>query len=230
MSKEASGDSQAIFEAWIFCANCKQNFQGALDLEMARRSWRRNRSSEARGLPYNSTRYLAGCLGENREFDAANQLVDDLSKCVVTKEGLLQLKYLRADLQIRNDQKLEGLGLLRAMLPEAAKARHVNPMLYIQVRMLLSTVFCHLGRYQDAHEAVAELVAFAKAKFGLEHRSTLAVVKTYAHACAKLGRVKEAKADFEDVLTTEARVFGREHPDTQTTRHVMRSYGLAVPF
>ena len=45
---------------------------------------------------------------------------------------------------------------------------------------------------------------------------------TYATACAKLGRVEEAKATSEDVLTTQTRVFGREHPYTQETgRYVL---------
>ena len=50
-------------------------------------------------------------------------------------------------------------------------------------------------------------------------------MRTYAVARAKLGRVEEAKANFEDVLTIETRVFGRDHPQTQDTLKCMRFYG-----
>ena len=72
-----------------------------------------------------------------------------------------------------------------------------------------------------------EAVAFAKAKFGLEDPRTLTVRKNYASACVKLGRVEEAKAIFEDVLTTQTRVLGRDHPYTQSTLESMRYYGFA---
>ena len=72
-----------------------------------------------------------------------------------------------------------------------------------------------------------ELVAFAKAKFGLEDPRTLEAVKSYATACAGLGRVEEAKANFEDVLTTQTRVLGRDHLETQGTRQTMRLFGFA---
>ena len=87
MTKEASGDHQAIYDSWNECGNCKQNFTGALDLEMTRRFWRRYRSSKDLDLRYNSTRTLAGCLGDDGEVDAANQLLDEASKCVCSTEA-----------------------------------------------------------------------------------------------------------------------------------------------
>ena len=45
-SKEASRDPQAVFDAWTECGNCKQNFQGALWVEMSRYFWRRHRASQ----------------------------------------------------------------------------------------------------------------------------------------------------------------------------------------
>ena len=82
----------------------------------------------------------------------------------------------------------------------------------------MTNVLCCLGRYQEAHEAAVELVAFTKATFGLEDVRTLAVRNTYAGTCTKIGRVEEAKATFEDVLTIETRILGRDHPETQDTR------------
>lgn len=40
----------------------------------------------------------------------------------------------------------------------------------------------------------------------------------YATAGANLGRVEEAKAIFEDVLSTKTRILGHDHPYTQETR------------
>ena len=75
----------------------------------------------------------------------------------------------------------------------------------------------------------AESVAFAKATFGREDPRTLTATKMYATACLALGRIEEAKANFEDVLTIETRLLGREHPDTQHTRRAMQYFGFAEP-
>ena len=228
-SKEASGDLQTIFDGWNNCGNCKQNFQGALGLEMDRRFWRRHRSSQNIMLRYNSTRRLAVTLGNHDEVDVANQLVDEASTCAGNNtEILLDLKLYRADLRIENGQKLEGLGLLKAMLP-AAKAYTTNPKLYCQAMLLTVDVLLDLDRNQEAHEAAADLVVFSKANCGLEDPKTLRAMSMYACACARLGRMDESKANFKDVLTIQTRVLGREHSDTQVTWQNMRVCGFAEP-
>ena len=73
------------------------------------------------------------------------------------------------------------------------------------------------------------LVAFTKANHGMEDRRTLIARRKFAVACAKLGRVEEAKANFEDILTIETRVLGRDHRSTQETRQDMQLYGFAEP-
>ena len=93
----------------------------------------------------------------------------------------------------------------------------------------LAYVLLHLNRNQEAHEMATVLVAFAKAKWGPEDHETLTAVHTYAVTCAKLGRVEEAKTTFENVLTTQTRILGRDHPDTQITRRNMRFYGFVEP-
>ena len=128
----------------------------------------------------------------------------------------------------KNDQKLEALGLLQAMLPEA-KMYTADPDLYGLTMQQIADMLLHLDRNQEAHEAAAEAVAFCKAKFGLENPKTLIAMHTYAVAYASLGRLEEAKANFEDVLATETRVLGREHPYTQETVRDMRNFGFTVP-
>ena len=141
---------------------------------------------------------------------------------------LLDLKLLRANMLSDDDRKLEALELLQAMMPEA-KVCTANPVLYFRTIHEIAEALLYLHRNQEAHEIATELVAFAKATFGLEHQLTLAAVKTYALACATLGRVEEAKANAQEALTIETRVMGREHPDTQTTRRHMRALGFAEP-
>ena len=90
----------------------------------------------------------------------------------------------------------------------------------------LASVLIDLDRCHEAHKAAVELVPYNKAKFGLEHPRTLEALKTYAITCAMLDRLEEAKTKFEDVLTGETRVLGPDHPWTQDTRCLMRSYGF----
>ena len=229
MSKEASGNFDAVWKAWTRCGNCKQTFEGSLELGMLRCLWRCHRSSQDLGLRFNSSTALANCLGNNGEVDATSQLLDEASTCAGNDKGtLLDLNLVRAGMLIENGQNLEALGLLQAMLPEA-KVRTSNPAIYCLTLLQTVEVLLDLERYQEAHEAATELVAFAKAKFGLEDPVTLKAMGTYARTCARVGRVEEAKANFEDVLTTQTRVLGREHPDTQVTLQNMRIYGFVEP-
>ena len=105
VSKEESGNGETVFDAWNKCGNCKQLFQGALKLEMARLFWRRHRSSQDLRPRYHATRSLAHSLGINAEVDAASQLLDEASICVGNnKERLLDLKLLRVNILLKNGQ------------------------------------------------------------------------------------------------------------------------------
>ena len=158
-SKEASGDLQVVYKGWNNCGNCKQNFQGALWLEMNRRFWRSYRASQGLDLRYNSTKNLAICL----EFKVPPGTEASQS---------------------------------------AAKLHTANPQLYAGGMHQLANVLLDLDRHQEAHEAASEAIAWAKAKFGMKDTITLRATTSYAIACAKLGRLEEAKATFEDVVTT----------------------------
>ena len=230
VSKEASRDPQVLFDAWNKCGNCKQDFQGALKLEMQRHFWRRYRSSQDQTFRYHSIRNLAAFLwGMHGEFDAANQLLDEASTFVGNRQQLLEMKLFRAEMLKANGQKLEALGLLQAMLPEA-KVYSANPQLYGLIMLQITDVFLDLDRYQEAHEAATEFVTLCKAKYGLEDQKTLIAMRKYAVTCAKLRRGEEAKVNFKNVLTIQARILGRDHPDTQNTREcIQQFYGCVEP-
>ena len=229
MSEEVSGDSDAVFygSGWLKCGNCKQGFRGAHEMDMMRRFWRRHRSSQDLDGRYEATRSLALCLGMNCEF-AANQLLDEASNYVGSTEDLLDLKLLRAEMLKMKGQNLAALELLQAILPEA-KVYTANPWLYCRAMQKKVDVLLILGRYQEGHELVTELVAVAKAKLGLEDPRTLTAMTRYALVCHRLGSMEECKANFEDVLTTQTRVFGREHPSTQQTRGLIRACFFPEP-
>ena len=196
---------------------------------MNRRFWRRYRSSQDGDLRYNSTKSLVITLGDEGEYDAANQLLDEASISAGNGERLLDLTLHRASHMTRNDQGLEALGLLEAMLPKAKECADTHPSLYGRTMVEIATVLLGLGRNLEAHEMAAEAVAFTKAKFSLEDPRTLHGMTLYASNCAKLGRMDESKAIFEDILTLHTRVFGREHQQTQSTRDHMSCLGFAVP-
>ena len=227
MSKEESGDGQAV---WIECGNCKQGFTGALDLEMARGCWRRNRSSQDRQrLLYFSTRNLATSLGFNDEIDAANQLLDEASTYVGNNTGaLLDLKLVRAGVLIKNGQNLEALGRLQAMLPEAKLFVLTKPGLYFQALRGIVQVCGELGRYQEAHEIAAEATTFGMARFGPEHQFTLEAKEVYAQSCIHLDGDEEAMRIWEEILTIQTRVFGCYHPSTQNILRCIHHYGFTV--
>ena len=233
-SKYSCGDVESALNAFHKCGNCKQDFKGALQLEMFRRFWRYHRSGTLRcvrdrDFRYNSIRSLAISVMDNGEVDAANQLLDQASNCSGNGQDLLlELKILRVRMLIKNDQHLVAVKLLQPMLPEA-KACTASPDLYGQVMYLMTEAFFALDRFQEAYEMATELVPYYKGHYGLEHCMTLPGMSMYASACAKLGRVEEAKAKFEEVLTIETRVLGRDHPITQDTLGEMRTYGFAEP-
>ena len=226
MSKEASGgDPQAVFDAWITCGNCKQQFSGALDGKMIRQFWRRHRSNQDVGLRYNSTKYLVSFLGKCGEVDAATQLLDEASTWLgKNTEALLDMKLLRAELLRANEQNVESLELLIATLPEAKAWTAVNPQCYFFALVKVAELLLFLEKNQEGHDAAVELLAFSKAHFGRDDFPTLMAKNLRALACAKLGRTDESKAIWDDVLKTQTRIYGRDHPNTQETRNIMSTF------
>ena len=217
-SKEASGDVVAIFNAWIRCGNCKQRHGGPLGLELRRRFWRRYRSGR-NPLGYDANKFLANWLAEDGEIDAVNQLLDEASTYVGNnKSALLDLNINRVKALAKNGQNLEeALERLHAILPEA-KEDTAHPFQYFQAMRKYVEVLTDLDRKQEAHEASAEMAAFTKTAFGLNHENTLVARKMYASACAELGRFEESSAIIEEILTTETRIYGPDHIITQETR------------
>ena len=214
-----SKDETDDLNAWKKCMNCKQGFLGALELELLRRSWWHRRSSSDREVRYSSMQSLADRLTSNNESDAATYLYEEASKAIGDNAyARLELQVTRAKALEKNDQKLEALNLLNAVLPEAKEFTEGYPDLYFKIIIAKAGLFGSLNRNQEAHETALHAVAFAKAKYGPEGINTLVATNIYALVCVKMGRVDESRAMYEDLLVTETRILGRDHPFTQTTR------------
>ena len=211
MSKEASGDAQTIYNSWTMCAGTA-NLQGALEVEMKRRFWRRNRSGQNQTLRYHATKCLANCLEDKNEIDASDSLHCEASKIGGNgKLAVLNAKLANADMLLRNDQRLQALDLLEATLPEAKEYTGTFAP-YCQLLNDLAEVLRLLKRYDEALDKATELLTFLKAKFGPENPDTLSARLLYAMVLADLGRLEERTFIFEVVLRIQTRIFGRDHP------------------
>ena len=227
MSKEATGDKQAVFSVYMTCGNCKHNFTGALELVMTRRFWPHYRSSHDQSFQFNATRSLAYRLEQNGEQAASNDLYNEASKFTRSKSARLDVQLHRANLMATNGKKLEAVELLQAMLPEA-NAGAVDPCLYVRIRLTLGFSLVSLRRFQEYLDIATELITFTKANCGPESMYTLKAKQHYAAACAWVGRLEESKLLFEDLLATEIRVLGHEHPDTVEVVQWMYKFGFVT--
>ena len=127
-----------------------------------------------------------------------------------------------------NGQMLEALELLQATLPEA-KADTFEPSYYYLALTELVTVFHNLDRNQEAYETATEVVAFTDANFGMEDVRTFGARAAYAKACARLDRLEEATSIFEDLLTTQTRIYGPDHPMIHKLKRIILSNGIPAP-
>ena len=229
--EEAAGDYDAVLDGWTKCVTCKLGLMKSLGLEMARRFWRRHRSSRDLGLRFHSTDKLAtdlAMLSESDVFagrtesDAADRLYDDASKLLSGEQTpqLLELNLSRALLLAKNGHYLKSLERLEAIAPQT-KESTANPQLYAQTLIQLSNVLGLLHRLQESLDTAAELVTFCRAKFGPEHHQTEGALMQYASACAKVDRREESKAIFDQLVATRTRILGRDHPLTQLTINLM---------
>ena len=210
VSKEASRDREAVVNATIQCVNCKQSFQGALELEMARRCWRHYR--ENRSQRYNSTVRLADVLAVYGESDAVGRLHDAASNFA----GGLDLKVRRAEAMSSKGQKLEALEILTAVAP-VAKEYAADPI-YGRVMAHIIGIMISLERYEEGRTTAADFIDVATVTYGPEDHRVLTARRLDAYAGMRLGRFGESKTILEDVLTIETRIFGHDHPQTQSTR------------
>ncbi|MFG2290956.1 tetratricopeptide repeat protein [Streptomyces sp. NPDC048595] len=74
------------------------------------------------------------------------------------------------------------------------------------------------GRYFDAHQRYAEVLADQQRALGPDHPDTLGCRHHLARNLGRLGRLEDCLAMTREVAEARARVLGARHPDTLTTR------------
>lgn len=178
-------------EGWSKCVNCKKEFTGSLRLEMMVRFWRRHKRSAVR-IRKATAVCLGNCLRNAGEHDAA-AFLDPATK-------------FRKARMIADQGKLEdALALLKDLKGD--------DVILERARILFG-----LRRYGEARQISGECLARARKKFGPDHNDTHHAIQRYAMASGMLGHVQEADNLFHDVLTSQNRVFGPDHPETIQTR------------
>ncbi|MEE4419746.1 serine/threonine-protein kinase [Streptomyces bugieae] len=75
------------------------------------------------------------------------------------------------------------------------------------------------GRYFEAHQIYAEVLAAQERTLGPDHPDTLDCRHHLARNLGRLGRLEDCRAMTRDVAAARARVLGAHHPDTLTTRY-----------
>ena len=100
-------DEGSLGRDFKFCINCKQEFTGALELQLFRRWWRRHRdkSLESR-LFVTSCDALGEILGRSDEKDAENRLLDAVSNSSHFDKGLFKLKMASRTAKERPEEGL----------------------------------------------------------------------------------------------------------------------------
>ena len=219
LAKSKEGDPEAVGSIYMKCVNCKQLYVSGLLLRLVRRFWQRHRASIDRGLRYACVQFLAACLEDSNEDDAANALEIQAKKMTGNTEELdVNLAHQKAMALIKDGKNLEALELMKAT---KSKVKHDGD--YSRTMLKIATALLALERYDECFETAAELVAFTKGKYGLNDARTLNAMQMHAHAGSKLGRVVESLATLTVVLTIRTRIYGPDHPDTQLTRAFMPS-------
>ncbi|MFD8544794.1 tetratricopeptide repeat protein [Streptomyces sp. NPDC059649] len=75
------------------------------------------------------------------------------------------------------------------------------------------------GRYFEAHQIYAEVLAAQEHALGPDHPDSLDCRHHLARNLGRLGRLEDCRAMTRDVAAARARVLGARHPDTLTTRY-----------
>ncbi|MGW1373639.1 tetratricopeptide repeat protein [Streptomyces sp. NPDC002446] len=79
------------------------------------------------------------------------------------------------------------------------------------------------GRYFEAHQCYAEVLAAQERTLGPDHPDTLGCRHHLALNLGRLGRLEDSRAMAHEVAEARARVLGAHHPDTLTTRFELAS-------
>ena len=148
----------------------------------------------------------------NNELDEARAAATDLLGSVNIS------RYPSNDTKARRQEALDLVDQLRSIgTQEHSRDLFESP----QITRSLSQAFSHASDLGLPYEALTLNVAVdaLEGLLGPDHPDTLASRHNLARAYREAGRLGQAIALYEQVLTDRIRVLGEDHPDTLTSRN-----------
>ena len=210
------------YDGWRECSTCKQDFTGAMQVELATSWW-----STVQNLPEDddwiaAAGTLATALHSQGMCAKAEQLFRKL------------LAIARRVLGPEHQNTLAAATNLVAALGSQGKWTEVETICHevyaVQRRVLgpehprtlitavnLAMALKSQGKHIEAETMLRETLTVERRVLGSEHPSALKTTATLANALNSQGRYVEAETMFREVLVVQRRVLGAEHPDTLMT-------------
>mmetsp|Transcript_26033 Transcript_26033/g.104162 ORF Transcript_26033/g.104162 Transcript_26033/m.104162 type:complete len:340 (-) Transcript_26033:258-1277(-) len=214
-------EGRNMLNRWTMCGTCRQPFAGEVEAEMARRRWRLHRDDLTPFEKRHVCLSASVTLKWNDEPDASDLLYQAGKPCYARDDAVLLMAEIeRAEADTNADAALERLTAL------GARCRH-PPLLRGLHAHRMARRLGLLGRFQDALHFAAESIAISAAETGPESNVTLEGMVIYGLLLDDLGRVDEGIAMLTNVLATQTRVLGADHPGTHRTQRLMDTLSAA---
>ena len=218
-------EKASMSRSFLRCINCKQEFTGALQLQLTRRWWRRHRNESVESMPCASCIFLGRLLLKNDEGEAERCLNE---ASLNTSRHLGVLERLNLASRIARERPEEGLKLIEKVVSQA-KQDDDTAMVFTAQHQYIDTALL-LERYEEIVAMATECLEFVKTYFG-DSSDPLLMEQKYifldrlAFACGMTGRFDESKRAFDEVIASHIRTFGREH---EKTRNCFRTRAILL--
>ena len=116
---------------------------------------------------------------------------------------------------VNSNRSEEAIPILEGIMPKFNEAGEVR--LYDMAAAIMVAALNKTYRSWAAIPIARALAERKKENLGLDAPLTLKTVTAYAQTLHRVGDLDEARAVLTDVLPTQSRVLGLDHPDTKST-------------
>ena len=207
-------------EGWSTCPTCGQEYNGAMELGLARelvdRMGTRHRDDLHR---LSAAQCLGSALYGAGNFDEAADVLAGVlaaAKRVFGKEHPNTLATATNLAATYSDQgKLAEAEELQGWVLEASRrVSGKEHAVTLAATNSLARTYRGQGRVAEAEVLQVEVLAARRRVHGTEHRDTLSATTSLAATYDSQGKHAEAMVLLEEVLATSRRVLGAMHPDT----------------
>jgi len=206
----------SMSQSFQSCMNCKQAFTGALQLQLARRMWRRHRDESVESkLLLESCNLLGVLLGLNDEEDAEKCVTDVLLNSLHIDNGPHKLKVAS---RMAKEWPEEALKLIEEVVSQVKQDGDIDLKFRAQNQYMQEAQ--RLGRFEETVAMATECLEYAKTYCGdssdpylIERKHT--ALNMFAASCGMTGRFDESKRTFDELIVSATRIYGREHENTR---------------